>query len=88
MKSTVHKNAKMNTFTACFSKIAGFSPTLMKVGSDVIMQKSARDVKSTKYECGRNSSGWRKGYIYSDSYQTVGHMKQINASETENKTFV
>jgi hypothetical protein len=36
-KSTVHKNAKMNTFTACFSKIAGFFPTLTKVGGDVIM---------------------------------------------------
>ena len=38
--------------------VAGVFPTFMKAGSDVIMQKSACDVKSTKYECGRNSSGW------------------------------
>ena len=48
----------MNIFTACFSKIAGVFPTFTKAGSDVIMQKSVCDVKSTKYECGRNSSGW------------------------------
>jgi hypothetical protein len=36
-KSTVHKNAKMNIFTACFSKIAGVFPTFTKAGSDVIM---------------------------------------------------
>ena len=40
------------------SKVLGSRgfPTFMKAGSDVIMQKSACDVKSTKYECGRNSN--------------------------------
>jgi hypothetical protein len=52
--SSQRNNVDLPILTAYCSNprfwVAGVFPTFMKAGSDVIMQKSARDVKSTKFE--------------------------------------
>ena len=72
-KSTVH-NVDLPILTAYCSNarfwVAGVFPTFMKAGSDVIMQKSARDVKSTKFESlAIQTMQWQKEKWWTEIYK-------------------